>query len=170
MFADQVGLDPEDVQEVQSLMDSYSVDKVAFTKGAFPNGQVESVLEITAKGPEDSQMKFKVRYDDIVASYPGFDSEIMGYHGTSADIVTNNIYTQILSAPGAALRYGVDYEYNDPIKGNLSFKFIPSLGANNSITGFREIGINGNVGGNPLNVKLDSLEDFYIYYNDFISK
>lgn len=170
MFADQVGIDPEEVETINSMLQSYDVNKVAFTKGALANGQVESVLEITAKGPEDDTKKFKLRYNDLVASYPGFDREIFGYYGTSADRVTNNIYTQILASPAAAAKYGVEYEYNDPVKGNLSFKFVPLIGANNSIAGFSEISATGVINGASVSTRFNSLDDFYVMYNDLVAQ
>ena len=171
-FAAEFGIDPEDVDEIKSMLDQYSVSKVAFTKGTTPNGQVKPGLVITAKGPESDQRKFKLNYDQIVASYPGFDSEIMGYHGTSADNVINNIYSQILASPGAALNYGVDYDYSDPVKGTFNFKFIPNIGANNSITGFDQIIVSGTKadGTTIPSTRLTSEAKFYEIYNDLVAR
>ena len=169
-LANEFGVDPEDTDVIQGMLQNYSIDKVAFTRGVFENAQVEPVLEITAKGPEDDQRKFKLRYDQVVAAYEGFDSDIMGYYNTPADYLVNSVYTELLSAPGAAKVYGVDYTFNDPNKGNFTFNFVPRFGANNTINGFREVLINGvRADGTPVNTRVTE-QEFFESYNSLVNE
>ena len=169
-FAQEFDIDPEDVEDINEKLAQYSINNVAFTRGSFPNGQVKPVIAITAKGPEEDVREFNLSYDQMVASYPGFDSEIMGYAGTSADLVADYVYAQILAAPGAAARFGVDYNYSDASKGTFNFKFMPNLTNNNTINGFDVMVTGTRADGSPVSTKLDNEAEFYNTYNDLVAR
>lgn len=169
-FAQEFDIDPEDVEDIKERLTQYSINNVAFTRGSFPNGQVNPVIEITAKGPEEDVRKFNLSYDQMVASYEGFDSEIMGYTGTSADFVARYVYSQILAAPGAATRFGVDYTYSDDAKGAFNFKFMPNLVNNNSINGFNVTITGTRADGTPVSQGPLNETDFYNIYNDLVAR
>ena len=145
IVADQIGVDYD-----SELLSNMEVDNIYLTRAFQQDGTVGPAMELSFTAPKGTDLKvasdsksIKVPLESVVTYAPGLAEAIQGQFNTPAEKVINEVLTTFYHAPMYVSRNGAEHNYRDN-KGNaFTFRFVPTIGQNNVVTGFERIEYSG---------------------------